>query len=93
MEKPINPGRNKDHIFYPFFMTLSTTYSWSIDSLNPNIYSNTEVIKKIEFFSHQKSIICNECCFGGGVIQSPNQIAILPYNILDCHERYYAPTL
>ena len=48
--------------------------------------------QKIEFFSHQKSIICNECCFGGGVIQSPNQIAILPYNILDCHERY-APTL
>ena len=33
MEKPINPGRNKDHIFYPFFMTLSTTYSRSIDSL------------------------------------------------------------
>ena len=33
MEKPINPGRNKDHIFYPFFMTLSTTYSGSIDSL------------------------------------------------------------
>ena len=33
MEKPINPGRNKDHIFYPFFMTLSITYSGSIDSL------------------------------------------------------------
>ena len=33
MEKPINPGRNKDHIFYPFFMTLSTTYSGSIDSM------------------------------------------------------------
>ena len=29
MEKPINPGRNKDHICYPFFMT----YSGSIDSL------------------------------------------------------------
>ena len=33
MEKPINPGRNKDHIFYPFFMTLSITYWGSIDSL------------------------------------------------------------
>ena len=33
MEKPINPGRNKDPIFYPFFMTLSITYSGSIDSL------------------------------------------------------------
>ena len=51
MEKPINPGRNKDHIFYPFFMTLSTTYSWSIDSLNFELKiptNETYIEKEIE---------------------------------------------